>query len=99
VITQTLYTLSVKKYSYLGCTSYAAQLIIHIIQVWVSYSLLSGRGDIRNEGCQKKPIFVDVTMLKKSHRTSLFLDERIQRYMLTEYNHSLLDVILTVHLR
>jgi len=31
--------------------------------------------------------FVDVTMLKKSHRTSLFLDERIQRYMLTENNH------------
>jgi len=38
-------------------------------------------------------------MLKKSHRTSLILDEKIQRYMLTEYNHSLFDVILTVHLR
>jgi hypothetical protein len=33
--------------------------------------------------------FGDVSFLKKFHRTNLFLEERIQYYMITENNHSL----------
>jgi len=32
--------------------------------------------------------FGDISVLKKSHRTRLFLDERIHSYMLKEINHS-----------
>ena len=50
-----------KTFAYLGSTSFATQLIIHIIQQWMFYSLLSGTSDVGNVGCQKKPVLVMVS--------------------------------------
>jgi len=46
------------KYAYLGSTLFATQLIIHIIQLWISCSLLTGIGDNENDGSVRRNRFL-----------------------------------------